>query len=73
LVANDLFGGDIVKTRYGHIWHYYNAFGGVRCDFTDSQFADPVDYSDTASTREEAFKDTNAAQYSHLKSALQER
>lgn len=70
LVANELFGGDICKTRYGAIWHFYNVIDGQRQDFTESQFAEPLHYSDVASDREEAFGDTNAEQYTNLKRAV---
>jgi hypothetical protein len=70
LVANDLFGGEICKTPYGKIWHFYNVIGGKRYDFTESQFASPLSYSDVASSREEAFSDTNSDQYDHLKNVV---
>ncbi len=70
LVANDLFGGEICKTRYGNIWHFYNIIDGHRRDFTKSQFVTSLDYADVASDREEAFGDTNAEQYDHLKKAV---
>lgn len=67
LVANDLFGGDIYKTRYGDVWHFYNVIDGHRHDFTKSQFAKPLSYSGVESDCEEAFGDTNAEQCAHLK------
>jgi len=70
LIANDLFGGKIVKTQYAEIWHFYNFFGKVRHDFTESQFSDPIKYDDTMSSRDEAFEDTSMAQYLHLKFAV---
>lgn len=73
LVANDLFGGKIVKTRYGEIWHFYNTLGTERHDFTESQFSQPIKYDDTMSSRDDAFEDTNVAQYLHLKSAVLDR
>ncbi|MEL6920095.1 MAG: hypothetical protein AAFO77_03590 [Pseudomonadota bacterium] len=71
LVVNDLFGGEIAKTRFGEIWHFYNVIDGKRYDFTESQFADPLHYEDVASNRDEAFADTNAAQYEHLSAAVE--
>lgn len=70
LVAHDLFGGDILKTPWGDIWHFYNVIDGQRYDFTDSQFPAPLTYQDTPSNRAEAFADTNAEQYGHLKNAV---
>ncbi|MEM8915802.1 MAG: hypothetical protein AAGC83_08195 [Pseudomonadota bacterium] len=70
LVAHDLFGGEIRKTRYGDIWHFYNVIEGDRYDFTDSQFALPLDYEDTESNRDEAFADTNNEQYIHLRNSV---
>lgn len=40
-VIHDLFGGDILRTRIGDVWHYYNPIDGGRCDLTDSQFTAP--------------------------------
>jgi len=71
LVANDFLGGDIVKTRFRDIWHFYNIIEGDRMDFTKSQFSAPLEYSNIASNRDEAFSDTNASQYAYLKSAVQ--
>ena len=41
-VVYDLFGGEVLRTRYPAVWHYYNRIDGVRCDLTDSQFHRPV-------------------------------
>ena len=73
LVAHDHFGGEILKTRFGAIWHFYNRIDGVRVDFTASQFDAPLDYADEPSNREEAFADTNGAQYGYLKTAVRSR
>ncbi len=73
LVANDLFGGQIVKTRYEEIWHFYNFIGKLRHDFTEIQFSQPIKYDDTTSSRDEAFENTNTTQYLHLKSAVLNR
>ncbi|MBV6658490.1 MAG: hypothetical protein KI785_12050 [Devosiaceae bacterium] len=75
LVANDVLGGEIAKTRLtlpglGEIWHFYNVIGGVRIDFTESQFDAPISYDDVASDRDDAFGDTNADQYGYLKGAV---
>lgn len=40
-VVHDLFGGEILRTRYPEVWHYYNCINGKRFDLTDSQFTRP--------------------------------
>ena len=70
LVAQDILGGEIFKTPYGDIWHYYNQIDGRAVDFTESQFDSDLRYEDIASNREEAFSDTNQSQYDHLKAAV---
>lgn len=72
LVAHDLLGGDILKTPYRDMWHFYNVIDGRRWDFTESQFDAPIDYQDIASNRDEAFGDTNAEQYAHLTQAIRD-
>lgn len=72
LVANDVLGADILKTRYGLIWHFYNRIDGLRLDFTASQFDQPVVYDDLPATREEAFADTNTEQYDYLRGTVLE-
>ena len=68
LVVNDILGGDIVKTRYGNIWHFYNRINTEIFDFTKSQFNQPIEYKSQISDRDEAFSDTNKEQYQYLKS-----
>ena len=71
LVVHDYLGGEILKTKYEGIWHFYNRIDGRSVDFTESQFDAPIEYSDYVSNREEAFADTNPKQYSYLSSAIQ--
>ncbi|WP_243014071.1 YunG family protein [Brevibacillus borstelensis] len=73
LVVNDLFGGEILKTKTPEGWHYYNKIDGIRCDFTESQFSEIPHYQDIPSNREEAFCDTNDKQYSYLKTQVLEK
>lgn len=73
LVAHDHLGGEILKTRWRDIWHFYNRIDGARIDFTESQFDAPIAYDDLPATREEAFADTNAAQYGYLSAAVAAR
>ncbi|WP_299470509.1 hypothetical protein [uncultured Roseibium sp.] len=70
LVANDVLGAEVLKTRYGDLWHFYNRLDGLRYDFTDSQFDAQIVYDDIPSNREEAFGDTNASQYNYLRDAV---
>lgn len=70
LVAHDVLGGEILKTRWGEIWHFYNRIDGRRVDFTERQFAAPIAYDDAPSDRDEAFGDTNQAQYDALRTAV---
>lgn len=70
LVVHDVFGGEILKTPTPGGMHFYNRIAGCRCDFTEAQFSEPIQYADLLSSRDEAFRDTNAAQYNHLKTAV---
>ncbi len=72
LVTHDHWGGDILKTRTGDAWHFYNRIGGLRHDFTAEQFERAIDYSDLPSDRAEALTDTNEAQYGALAAAFAE-
>ena len=66
LVLQDQFGGEILKTRVGQSWHFYNRIAGLRLDATADQCSAPVEYLDILSSREEAFTDTTQAQYEEL-------
>lgn len=70
LVVQDHFGGDIVKTRVGDAWHFYNVIDGERLDLTEEQFAAPIHYSDTPSSRGDAFSDATQEQYENLSARL---
>ncbi|MEO1287654.1 MAG: hypothetical protein AAFV93_07790 [Chloroflexota bacterium] len=72
MVVQDHLGGEILKTKYGDIWHFYNLIDETPIDFTKSQFEAPLDYDNHLSTRDEAFSDTNSQQYSHLSTAVQQ-
>ena len=67
LVAQDLLGGDIIKTAVEGQWHFYNRVEGQRLDLTESQFSRPLEYQDLPSSRSEAFEDTSPGQYELLK------
>jgi hypothetical protein len=66
LVLQDRFGGEILKSRIGPSWHFYNLVGGLRLDATAGQFPHAIHYLDLLSNREEAFADTTEAQYEEL-------
>lgn len=70
LVVNDIMGGDIIKTRFDGMWHFYNRIDGKVIDFTKSQFDKLPTYDGVISNRIEAFEDTNDTQYNFLRSAL---
>jgi len=70
LVVQDHLGGEILKTRYGNLWHFYNLIEGVSADFTVSQFDDKITYDDIPASPKEAFADTNKDQYDYLSSAV---
>ncbi|SEA01342.1 YunG family protein [Bacillus nitratireducens] len=67
LVVQDLYGGEIKKTKVGEVWHFYNLIDGKVFDFTETRFNEKLNYMDEKSNREEAFADTNEKQYSILK------
>ena len=70
LVAQDVLGGDILKTRTPGGTHFYNRVDGVRWDFTIGQFDRPIPFEDLRSNREEAMADTSPRQYRALRRAL---
>ncbi|GAF11075.1 acetyltransferase, GNAT family [Bacillus sp. JCM 19046] len=67
IVVQELLGGDIYKTKLTDGWHYYNRIEQKRYDLSKSQFQIKLDYSDTPSSREEAWTDTTEQQYRSLK------
>lgn len=76
-VINDLFGGEILRTRLPNVWHYYNRIEGGRVDFTDSLFSSPgalfdapVNYDDEPTTRGAAMTGIPEREYEALRSAL---
>ncbi len=76
-VVQDLFGGEILRTPYPSVWHYYNRINGKRVDLTDSQFIRPgarfeapEQYEDQMSTWDDAMDGTLQSEYNSLKEAL---
>ena len=76
-VIHDLFGGEILRTRYPTVWHYYNRIEGQRCDLTDSQFVRPGNrfpaperYDDEVTDRRAAMEGIPQQEYDTLREAL---
>ena len=67
VLAHELLGGEILKTRVGTSWHFYNRLDGMRHDLTASQFAAPVAHDDVASSRAEAMAGILPAEYAALR------
>lgn len=70
LVAQDVFGGDILTTQTPGGTHFYNRIGGARLDLTISQFDQSVTFDDALSSRAEALADTSLEQYFLLRRRL---
>lgn len=70
LVIQGLFGGEILKTRAGEAWHFYNRIAGLRFDLTESQFTTPISYEDRESNRDEAITDTSPECFAALRRNL---
>lgn len=66
LVIHSHYGGTIMKTKVNDQWHFYNCIDNNRFDFTSGQFSQMPEYEDIISDTDEAFDDTNEAQYSYL-------
>ena len=71
LVVQRLLGGEILKTRVGGAWHFYNRVEGQVIDFTAEQFEELPEYLDLPATQAEALSDTTPEQYEALIRALQ--
>lgn len=70
LVVQDIFGGEILKTRTDEGMHFYNRIAGERHDLTLSQFDGPIPFDDIISSRDGALADTSDAQYRALRDRL---
>lgn len=77
VVIHDLFGGEILRTRYPEFWHYYNRIDTRRVDLTDSQFyrpnarvSAPESYEDILTNRIEAMHGIPEREYDALRKAL---
>lgn len=72
LLVHERFGGDILKTRIGDAWHFYNRIAWRRLDLTASQFRGEIAYDDAPSNVAEAMAETSPAQISALRARLSE-
>jgi hypothetical protein len=70
LVAQHLFGGELLKTSVGGQDHFYNRFEGQVVDFTASQFATLPEYFHLPASVDEAFADTDHQQFEALLAAV---
>lgn len=72
LVVQDHFGGEILSTQTSGGTHFYNLIDGRKWDLTARQFAEPVPYDDTPSSRAAALADTSPQKYALLTTRLQQ-
>ncbi len=70
LLVHELFGGDLLKTPLLQGDHFYNRIEGVRYDFTESQFDQPITYSDIPADRAEAERGATSTQLAALRAAF---
>lgn len=70
LVAQDIFGGELLRTSTVGGTHFYNLIDGVRWDLTVSQFAEPIPFEDLPTTREQAMADASDEAYRALRRRL---
>jgi hypothetical protein len=71
LLVHELFGGELLKTLLPEGDHFYNRIDGCRYDFTESQFTQPITYSDWVATRADAERGATGAELTALRSAFQ--
>ncbi|WP_286540755.1 YunG family protein [Variovorax fucosicus] len=72
LIVQDHFGGEILSTKTSGGTHFYNLVDGAKWDLTVSQFAEPVPYDDTVTSREAALADTSDEKYALIKTRLEQ-
>ncbi|PAX08985.1 YunG family protein [Sphingomonas lenta] len=73
LLAHEVLGGELLKTRVGEAWHFYNRIGGAPVDFTSEQFDHPVMYDNVPATHAEAMRDTSPKQLAALRRSFKSR
>ena len=72
LVVQDHFGGEILTTKTSGGTHFYNLIAGKKWDLTVRQFAEPISYDDTPSSRDAALADTSEQKYELLTTRLEQ-
>ncbi len=70
LLMQELFGGELLKTRLPEGDHFYNRINGRRYDFTASQFGQPIVYADVPASRAEAEQGASTAELAALRAAF---
>jgi hypothetical protein len=70
--VQDYFGGEILTTKTSGGTHFYNLIDGKKWDLTARQFAEPVPYDDTPSSRNAALADTSEQKYVLLTTRLKQ-
>jgi len=73
LVIQDVFSGDILKTKVNKEWHYYNLIDGNRVDFTELHSSGQIYYTDQKCNRIEAVLDTDLEQFLYLSTEFRNR
>lgn len=73
LLAQEELGGELLKTKVGDGWHFYNRIGGARVDFTSDQFGRPIHYDDELATHAETMRDTSPQQLAVLRRSFEDR
>lgn len=66
-LIHDIFGGEILKTRWKRGWHFYNRIDGRRIDFTKSEIdksSNEKKFEDIPATPEETSACFEKEQYS---------
>ena len=71
ILIHELYGGEILKTTLHDGDHFYNRIDGLRFDFTASQFAQPIEYADILTDRQDAKKGVSDLELHALRSAFQ--
>jgi hypothetical protein len=67
VLIHDIFGGEILKTRKKHGWHFYNRIDGRRLDFTipgKSSYGKINRFEDIPATPDETYDHMDQEDYS---------
>jgi hypothetical protein len=70
LLVYELFGGELLQTVLPEGKHFYNRIDRQRYDFTNSQFAKPITYSDLPATRSDAERGATKAELAALRAGF---